>query len=219
MHAPIANAVFAVFNRALALRDRLQEGEPLTWHEEQLALKQLLTPFVVNADDEGRQLETGEQAFSELGSQQERRRQARATIGYALTCWLDEWLRQDPRLETRLQLAEMYAGYDGGARFWDEARYAETRNDLDTLAAMYLCVMLGFRGAWRDKPAQLDAWATRVRTKLERAANTWTMPAGLESARCAVTQADDLPFRRMAFSMLLTFSLLLPLVLVLLWRR
>ena len=220
MHAPIADAVFAVFNRGLALRDRLQEGgEPLTWVEEQAALRQLLSTFAGSADDEVLELETAEHAFSEPGSQEERRRLTHATIGYALTCWLDEWLRQDLRLETHLQATEMYPGYDGSARFWDEARYAETRNDLDTLEAMYLCVMLGFRGGWRDKPAQLDAWATRVCAKLEQPANTWTMPAGLASPRCAVTPGDDLPFRRMAFSMLLTFSLLLPLMLVLLWRR
>jgi hypothetical protein len=45
------------------------------------------------------------------------------------------------------------------------------------------------------------------------------MPAGLEPPVYGTTPADDLPIRRMAFSVLLTLSLMLPLVLVLWWRR
>ena len=42
MHAPFADAAFAVFNRGLALRDRHQDGEPIIWDSEQEALQQLL---------------------------------------------------------------------------------------------------------------------------------------------------------------------------------
>ncbi len=214
MQAVLADGVYAVFNRGIALRDRLEAGDSVDWEREQQHLHRLLSAFANDAgalsgDDFGF-------VFSEQGSKEERRRLTRATIGFALTCWLDEWLTFYAPPDARLP--EKFGGADSGAKFWDESRYAETRGDLDALEAMHLCVMLGFRGNWRSQPAQVEAWAARIRAKLEPAAQTWTTPASLEVPRFDRTRLDDRPLRRMAFSLLLTFSLLLPLALAVLWR-
>jgi type IV/VI secretion system ImpK/VasF family protein len=220
MQPPIAEAVLAIFNCGLTLRDRLEAGESLQWDLERATLKQLLSVFLTRADDTS---EFGnELVFSEHGSAEERSRLSQATIRFALTCWLDEWFTrystQAPRWRERTLETELFGSTEGGTKFWDEARYAETRGDLIALEAMHLCVMLGFRGAWRDKPAQVETWAARIRLKLQQAAPTWTMPACLEPPRYEAAQEEDASYRRMLFSMLLMFSLLLPLALVFLWR-
>jgi hypothetical protein len=217
MQAPIADAVHALFNHGLSLRDRLEGGEPVQWALEQTRLKQLLAFFDTQAEDS---LESENElglVFSERGSPEEFDRLTLATIRYALTCWLGEWFAHD-RPEGTLE-RELVAGSDAGAKFWEEARYADTRGDLESLEVMFLCVMLGFRGNQRDKPEQLEAWAARTRAKLEQAVQSRAMPAGLEPPVYASAHADGLPVRRMAFSVLLTLSLMLPLVLVLWWRR
>ncbi|MBI3824305.1 MAG: DotU family type IV/VI secretion system protein, partial [Planctomycetes bacterium] len=126
-------------------------------------------------------------------------------IRFALTCWLDERLPSG-----------WIPSADGWAKFWDEARYAETRSDLDALETMYLCVMLGFRGSWRHEAAQLASWEARVRARLAARASTWTMPAGLDSPR--LERVDrDVP-SRLTYVALLIGALLVPLVAALLWQ-
>ena len=217
MQAFIADAVHDFINGGLSLRDRLEAGETLERDRERSTF--LLQLAVLDADAE---MDAG-LVFSEQGSFVDLGAMTRSTIRYALTCWLDEWLMHYSPAGSawgeRTLEAELFDNHDAGAEFWDEARYAETRGDLEALEVMHLCVMLGFRGRWRDKPEQLDAWATRIRVKLEQAAHPWAMPACLEPPAETLTGADDFPLRRMAFSMLLTFSLLLPFAAVLVWRR
>ena len=96
-------------------------------------------------------------------------------IRYALACWVDEvvmatqpwvdeWWR-DRRLETTLYspLNDRYL------KFWEQAGLAEIRPDVDALEAMYLCVMLGFRGKYRDNPRELADWRARVEPRIRSA--------------------------------------------------
>ena len=217
MQASIADIVHVIFNGGLSLRDRLEAGETPEWERERATFVQQLA--LLNVDDAG---DLG-LVFSEQGSSDELGAMTRATIRYALTCWLDEWLThystQGSAWRERTLEAELFDNQDAGAKFWDEARYAETRSDLEALEVMHLCVMLGFRGKWRDKPEQLDSWTTRICRTLEQASHPWAMPACLDPPAEALTRADDFSLRRMAFSVLLTFSLMLPFAAVLLWRR
>src|SRR5262249_53297013 len=84
MQAPIADGVFAVLDCGAKLREQVDAGKSLDWNRERKHLDELLSVFTSAA----------KQAtdFCEQGSAEEASALTRATIGLALTCWLDEWL-------------------------------------------------------------------------------------------------------------------------------
>lgn len=223
MQAATADFVQPIINAGITLYDRLDAGEPVEWDHERAILKKLLgmlpadQPAVALGPDE---IDFG---FSTPDDAAERSRLTQAAIGYALTAWLDDFLSQHstwgPRWRADTLEVELYGSHTSSSKFWDEARYAETRGDLDTLEVMYWCVMLGFRGDWNAKPQQLEPWAKRVRVLLEPPAQAWAMPA----ADLALLARDsimpvDWPYRSMVFSVLLAFALTAPLALMVVWR-
>jgi Type VI secretion system protein DotU len=193
MQPAIADAVNAVFNRTLSLRNRVEAGETMQWDAERTTIVQRLADF---------------DALEHAGPP-ERDRLTRTTIRRALECWLDEWFRHYATPSSSWHKQSPGDKIAAETKFWEEARSAETRCDIDALEVMHRCVMLGYRGAWRDKPEQLYAWTERIRQKLADAAHPWAMPAAPH---------DNTLLRRMAFSLLLTASLLAPLIAVLRWR-
>jgi hypothetical protein len=78
--------------------------------------------------------------------------------------WVAEWWNFQ-KLETTL-----YSPLnDRHWKFWEQAGLAEIRADIDALEAFYLCVMLGFRGKYRDNPKELRDWRARVEPRLRAA--------------------------------------------------
>jgi type VI secretion system protein ImpK len=221
MQARIADIVHPIFRYVLALRDRLDAGESLQWDHERSTLRKLLDAF---GPEDAPVRDSREDGFdlSELGTPAEQRRLTQATIRYALTCWLDELLGQHsawgPRWREQPLEAEVYGSIQGSRKFWEEARYAETRGDRDTLEVILWCVALGYCGAWRGKPETLRTWQTRVQAMLDRTAPVWSMPGCLAPSPRERAMPTDLPTRRLAFSVLLGFALVAPVVAVLLWR-
>jgi hypothetical protein len=202
MDAPFADAVYPILERGLNLRARLAAGEEIAWDRERPPLEAMLADLAASPTD------TGDLEFilAEPGGRTGNDRLTRNAVHLALRGWLDETFAP-----------ERFAGDEERAEFWEQARYAETRRDNNALEAMLLCVMLGFRGARRDQAAQLEAWATRVRAVLAQSTSTWTMPPGLDPSSPAAG-ADGAPLRRMAFSVLLAFALMVPLAAAAWWR-
>ncbi len=205
----LIDQIHAIIRCGLSLRDRLEAGAVLEPTAVQETLLALLAPLAI---EEKRAAEKNEGVD-----------QARSAIRYALASWLDEWLLnhsawgeawRDYTLE-----ACLYAGSRHGDRFWQEAHLAEVRGDVETLNVMYWCAALGFRGAWCDKPEQIEAWTMRVRDLLEKSAPhvERAVYAWNPGARPA-DSATEFPLQRMRFAALLTFSCLVSLVLVILWR-
>ncbi|MBI2806011.1 MAG: DotU family type IV/VI secretion system protein [Planctomycetes bacterium] len=219
MTTEMADAVQDVISAGIALRDRLEAGEPLHLEDERQSLTRRLRFLDVPARNAA-----GEAAldFSEGGSPAERQELTRATVCYALTCWLDEWLARYSPLGSswreRSLESELFASDFGPAKFWDEARYAETREDTDALEVIHLCVMLGFRGNRAEAADQVDTWTKRVRARLANAHAEWTMPAGLEAAQREARLGDPASMHRLVFSLLLTAALAAPIAAALLWR-
>ena len=152
--------------------------------------------------------------WSDLHKVQDQGRLSQATIRYALTCWLDDLLLhhsfwghrwRDYTLESTL-----YGRSHTKRNFWNEVRYAEIRGDLDALEVLYLCVMLGYRGDWRDKPHQVETWTTRIRGLLEKSCQREEPPRksheSVESHSSSSVPVNDLPYRRMLFTALWTSS-------------
>lgn len=221
MQALIADIVHPIFRRVIMLRDRLDAGESPAWDTERSALRELLDALgpgdapAHNARQDGSDL-------SDLGTPAEQQRLTRATLRYVLTCWLDEFLGQHPAWGPRWRNhpleAAIYGTIQGSRKFWEEARYAETRGDRDTLEVALWCAALGYSGTWRGKPESLKAWQTRVQALLDRTTPAWSMPGCLAPSPRERALPTDLPARRLAFSLLLGFSLAAPLLAALLWR-
>src|ERR671918_718302 len=79
----------------------------------------------------------------------------RPVLSDETTEWGSRW--SNSKLET-----QKYGTNDREFKFWDQADLAARRSDRDALEVYYLCVMLGFRGRWLDRPQQLAEWRNAV---------------------------------------------------------
>lgn len=182
MREEMAAVVFPVFNYGIALKERLANGENPDFAFEQSQIKQLLAAVY----EASRNKDYGGESSASFRTQG-------ATMGtisaidapsgkagdsqflgihYALCCWLDEifciespWSRQwnEKKMETA-----NYKSNDRAYKFWDQAKRAENRRNSDILETFYLCVMLGFRGDFRDVPQDLEKWTAAVRGRLAK---------------------------------------------------
>jgi type VI secretion system protein ImpK len=191
MRAAIADLVFPVIEYGLQLKERLERGEAPILETEQVKLKGLLQS---NAEAR-RDPDFGGDSWVErpagagmtfTGSDVGRRGRGDGFLGvrYALACWLDELFTIDSPWEAQWKDRILeYALFGTRSRyetFWDQAERAQARS-ADALEVYFLCVMLGFRGKWRDQPAELQNWVTAVRNRLrERFDREWPGPDGLD---------------------------------------
>ncbi len=220
MNTPLADAVHSFFSLGISLRDRLEAGESVQADGEKQDMERLLSALDASSADDANGLIGFD--FAQQDTLEDRQRLTQVTVRYALTCWMDEWLEQfSPQGQCWRQRsleATLFGTDEGGAKFWEEARYAETRGDLDALEVMHLCVMLGFRGDRRNKLDQVGPWVTRIRARLAQGHKPWTMPASLDSMPCEQRRASGAPVRRLTYSLLLAVALVTPLALTLWWR-
>lgn len=80
---------------------------------------------------------------------------------YALVCWIDELFLHSPWSKAwRRQTLEasLYGADEGATRFWDLARQATRTGPQEMRDLLRWLVLLGFRGALRDKEDQVHAW-------------------------------------------------------------
>jgi type VI secretion system protein ImpK len=155
MHKETAELVHPILRHGLRLRERLGRGEKLDLHSEQAELKRL---FRIS---DSAAVAGESEAF--LG------------VRYPVACWLDELFIVDPESpwkgEWRDETMEfgLFRKRDRAHRFWEQARQAEARGDVDALEVFYLCVLLGFRGDLRDKPDSLLDWREATEARIVQA--------------------------------------------------
>lgn len=208
MHEETGNLVHPVFSYGLALRERLEKGERLNIEVEQSTLKSMLLS------------ELEAQRWPEFGGEPAREPRHHADeatteshflgVRYALTCWLDElfilyspW--EKPWTERKLEAA-LYGTNDRAWKFWDQTRKAELRPNTDALEALYLCVMLGFRGEMIETPDKLRDWVAATQARLAKhQTQDWHGPPELEPT----TNVPPLRARERLQRMVLTGGLLL----------
>jgi len=93
---------------------------------------------------------------------------------YALVAWIDELLIEAPRSgrewwENNALEFDIFNTRDRYIEFYNKAKEASTLRDKSALEVFYVCVVLGFRGLYRDPssaimaeqdmPPTLEAWA------------------------------------------------------------
>lgn len=157
MTPEFARAVDPVFLQVIGLLDRIASQESLNPEEEQVRIIARL---------DRAQAILGERADWVLAK-------------YALVAWIDDvlidapWPERDWWTEHRLEFRQFRSAL-AYEQFYTKAQEASSLPKKDSLEVFYVCVMLGFRGLYRDQamaggraqelglPADLDTWASRT---------------------------------------------------------
>jgi type VI protein secretion system component VasF len=219
----LSGTVHSIFSHGLALRDRLAAGVPLNLAREHSVLRELFARLAVEEKQEPAETASLEFAPSAQEVSGVRWGLTEDTIRHALTYWIDELIGQHTPQGARwgeqpLEFA-LFAARRGSEHFWEQARYTEVRGDVEALHVLYWCVLLGFRGSWRDRPEAVQEWAKRVLAVLEKSppadppAGDWDFPLPEPAVD------TELPYQRVLFGSLMLSSLLVPLGLLLWWRH
>src|SRR5207249_1782058 len=117
MQANLADIVHPIVNHGISLRDRLDAGESLDWAYERSTLKERLAAL---GAEPASLLDVDEPLMFDFLAQADHddlSRLTQATIRYALTAWLDEFLGGFP--DSTLE-AELFGAAEASAKFWEE---------------------------------------------------------------------------------------------------
>lgn len=215
MHEAFAALVHPVLARGLDLKERLDRGESPAFATEQAILEGLLTAGL--AEEAGLGALDGEPQTIHLTGALRRSTERLMTVRYALACWLDELFILESPWETRWNERKLEVALNGtndrAWRFWELARRPETRLDRDLLETFFLCVMLGFRGALRERPTELQDWVDSSRAQLTRIDGMeWTPPPELTPPTRVPPLGGGERLRSMVVAGGLVFLLLTPVV-------
>jgi type IV/VI secretion system ImpK/VasF family protein len=190
MDAKLAGVVYPVLREALRLKERVVRSLPMGGgpSASELGNRHADLKMLLLNDNEARAIVNyGEDANGFRGCR------------YALAAWLDDlfilnvpadsvcsrfWSQHGMELE-------LYGTINGGNVFWTQATQAQQQGRLDALEVMYLCMMLGFRGALRGQPAQIKSWRDGIERQLRnRESKTWPDKPPEEAVETAVEPLD-----------------------------
>jgi type VI secretion system protein ImpK len=216
MHEEAAALVHPILVRGLELKGRLERGESPAFATEQAILEDLLTSGLAGRN---RPPASEDEEPRTIGLKGAVRRSAErlVTIRYALACWLDELFILESPWETRWNERKLEVALNGtndrAWRFWELARRPETRLDRDVLETFFLCVMLGFRGDLRERPAELQDWVATARAQLTKLEGLeWTPPPERTPATRVPPLGGGERLRRMVLAGGLVILVLTPVV-------
>lgn len=173
MTPEFSDLVFRVVSYALDLKDRVDQGGTADLEHERSRLIEMLPVHTSPAI----QLDYAGDGRVFLGAR------------YALCCWIDELFIVDSPWADRwkpLILEQALFGTRVRAdKFWEQAEIALRRPTSpraltppgsDAIEAFFLCILLGFRGAYREDPAKVREFVEEMRPQVVKAAD-WVPPA------------------------------------------
>jgi len=167
-----ARAIDPIFLQVLDLLERLGQGESPSPQDERSRIRAII-----------------DQAEATLGSGPEWE-----SAKYAIVAYIDEvlvdtaWPGQDWWSNNVLEM-EYFKTRSRFEKFWARAREATTLERRDALEVYYICVVLGFRGLYRDPqmadslvqnydlPPDVDAWARQVTMSIRLGQRRGTLPS------------------------------------------
>ncbi|QDU93850.1 DotU family type IV/VI secretion system protein [Lignipirellula cremea] len=216
MHPKTATLVYQVVDYGLRLQERLRQGESPDLETEQAVIKNLL---MFDDSDGGPAARQGQAAEWDAA-------QGKRFFGvrYALVCWLDEVFCSDSDWgkawnERKLEV-ELYGTNDRAWRFWEQARLAQIRGGGEAFEAYYLCVMLGFRGEFREHPHKLQSWTGAAKLQLGKVAELdWRYESDFDEKSTAPPLRGRARFRRMMVAAWAAVLLLTPVTAFFLVRK
>jgi type VI secretion system protein ImpK len=187
MREAVANLIYPVLLQGLRLRESLDRGQTPDLDQEQASLKGLLG---ASAQQVAVWVALGGQLL-EQDPHLSARLPPRPAFHYALVCWLDEIFSDRSAwgvewTERTLEMA-LYDTRDRAWKFPEQAKRALNRSAADETEVFYLCVMLGFRGDWREHPADLQSWVEAAEARLKQSqSGEWpNAPTGGEAPSSA----------------------------------
>jgi type VI secretion system protein ImpK len=161
MTPKFSEAVDPVFLHVLRLLERIERGDSTSAKEERQHIRDLIT-----------------QAEGHLGQAADWQ-----LAKYALVAWIDEVLIEagcdGGKWKENALEQEMFGGMRAYHEFYVKAREATALPRRDALEVFYVCVVLGFRGLYRDPveavaeaealgmPADLETWARQTSTAIK----------------------------------------------------
>ena len=166
MRKEIADLVFPVLRKAIEIKEGLRSNEK-AWsfsdsQKKLLSLLQAPVPESLRPDILGDQ--------RAIDASISTNRIGYLGIRYALACWLDEIFISDSSWKEEWNASKvetnLYGMNDRASEFWKQAQRAQTRPTRDALEVYYLCVMLGFRGEFIEKPSEMVAWRENVENQI-----------------------------------------------------
>jgi type VI secretion system protein ImpK len=210
MREEIANLVYPVINHGLWLKEQIERGgEVPDLDNEQAALKGLLGSESsarrwADFGGEGSSIETSLHGGVRGAADPGRRGDGFLGIRYLLACWLDEIMIDSPWEEAwreRTLEQALFSSRERAFRFWDQARRAESRSGSDALEVAFLCVMLGFRGDYREEPDKLRGWVNVTQTRIAQSqGKEWPAPDSQEPVTNVPPLRGQAKFQRMILS-------------------
>ena len=134
MTPEFSKSVDGVFTCVIDLLDRIERGQDQDYHTEQQRVKASI-----------------DRAEVSLGSSN----QDWLLAKYALVAWIDDILIEAPWKHAAIWKEKalertMFKTQDAFTQFYSKAREAESRPNKDALEVFYVCVVLNFRGLYRD---------------------------------------------------------------------
>jgi type VI secretion system protein ImpK len=173
MNKPFADFVHSVVGATLDLKDRLDRGESPVPEVEQRTLLDLLRV----GGDVRHQPDYAGDGIVFMGAR------------YALTCWVDELLIfQTPEAwaeqwKGRILEQELFSTRLRFKRFWDQLDFVlkgagsgpNLKPGTDALETFLLCVVLGFRGQYRDDPKKVRDYVDDMRKQIGKV-SSWPTP-------------------------------------------
>ncbi|MGF1581085.1 MAG: DotU family type IV/VI secretion system protein [Gemmataceae bacterium] len=153
MNLQVREAVYAVLNRGLDLKDWLEDAPgSLSLPKEQQTLRHLL------------------QAVPDTREPERESQTAFLGLRYPLVCWLDEiFITDSPWAEDWKESAlewSLFQDQNRHWRFWKQQKLVEDRADFEALEVFFLCVVLGFRGEVGEDRKRLDEKVVAMKSAL-----------------------------------------------------
>jgi type VI secretion system protein ImpK len=211
MKPEFSKAVDPVFSHVLGLLEQIERGESLTVNDERVRICSRL-----------------EKAESLLGQGQDWQ-----LAKYALVSWIDdllidaEWEGRDWWRENALEIA-IFNTRLRHEQFYMRAQEAASLPKKDALEVFYLCVVLGFRGLYRDPiaaaalteprqlPPDLESWAKQTAMAIQLGQGRPPVSSASEPIRGAPPLDGSTMLIWSAFSAVI-LSMFLGIFLYLLW--
>ena len=156
MTPPFSKAVDPIFLYVLDLLDRIERNEMPVVSDERVRIRARI-----------------DQAEAQLGQREDWN-----LAKYALVAWIDDLLIEAPwegrtAWENRPLEVELFGRREAYSAFYSKAVDASALTKKDALEVFYVCVVLGFRGLYRDAsgvslaqqlgmPADVELWAKKT---------------------------------------------------------
>jgi type VI secretion system protein ImpK len=175
MTPEFSELVYKVISYTLDLKDRVDQNAALDLEKERSRLIELLP------------------AHAGAGLQADYSGDGRTFLGarYALACWIDElfivYSSWTERWKPLILEQALFGSRERASRFWEQADIVLRRPNTprvssppgaDAVETFFLCIVLGFRGTYRDDPQKVREYVEEMRPQVTRT-TAWSSPRDL----------------------------------------